>query len=84
MPDHRPPDPLSAEVRERARRLAFGAYHRAGRLGRRVLGPDPATSPTEATGPDVDVPPWTPLPYGVRAGRAPVRRGRGEMVERRW
>jgi SAM-dependent methyltransferase len=56
--------PLVHELRRRARQLAFGAYRRAGRLGRRVLGPDPAASPPAATGPDVDVPPWSPLPGG--------------------
>lgn len=53
------------EVKARARSLAFGAYRRAGQLGRRVLGPDPTPQPARPTGPDVDVPPWEPLPEGT-------------------
>ncbi|HET6954577.1 MAG TPA: methyltransferase domain-containing protein [Acidimicrobiales bacterium] len=54
--------PSPDELRAAARRLAFGAYRRAGRLGRRVLGPDPAAP--EPPGPDPEVPPWLPLPDG--------------------
>jgi SAM-dependent methyltransferase len=48
----------------RARRLAWTAVHRAGRVTRRLLGADPAAAPVELPGPDVDVPPWAPLPTG--------------------
>jgi SAM-dependent methyltransferase len=53
------------DVKARARSLAFSAYRRAGRLGRRVLGPDPTNAPPVPTGPDVDVPPWVPLSEGT-------------------
>lgn len=52
------------DVRERARGLATAAYRRAGSLGRRLLGPDPAAAPTGPAGPDLDAPPWLPLPDG--------------------
>jgi SAM-dependent methyltransferase len=55
--------PSADEVRAKARDLAFRAYRRAGSLGRRVLGPDP-DAPVGPVGPDVDVPPWVPLPEG--------------------
>lgn len=63
-PDKIPSVPrlAGAEVRATARRLAFGAYRRAGHVGRRLLGPDPAAGPVELPGPDVDAPPWVPLP----------------------
>ena len=61
--DARPDHPRAGdEVRARARSLAFAAYRRAGRLGRRVLGPDPTAPDPVPPGPDVDVPPWVPLP----------------------
>jgi SAM-dependent methyltransferase len=68
------PARLAHDVKERARQLAFGAYRRAGRLGRRVLGPHPP----EAAGPDVDVPPWTPLPPGGPPALCNVCRWQGD------
>ena len=63
---------LTEDVRARARSLAFTAYRRAGRLGRRVLGPDLPPAPGAAAppapapaGPDVDIPPWVPLSEGT-------------------
>src|SRR5688572_12893428 len=56
--------PSSDDVKARARSLAFTVYRRAGRLGRRVLGPDPS-GPQEPTGPDIDLPPWVPLSEGT-------------------
>jgi len=51
-----------------ARRLAYGAYRRAGRLARRVLGPDPAVGPAPLPGPDPEVPPWVSWPDADTAG----------------
>jgi len=68
----------------RARRLAYGAYRRAGRLGRRILGPDPAAAPVPLPGPDPEVPPWSP-PDPDRDPRAgalcPVCRWQGRAFE---
>jgi SAM-dependent methyltransferase len=60
-------------ARNRARRLAYGAYRRAGRLGRRVVGPDPAAGPPPRPGPDPGTPPWVPLPaLGEAEGAGPA------------
>jgi SAM-dependent methyltransferase len=59
------------DVKAMARSLAFSAYRRAGRVGRRVLGPGPTGSPSGAAapvagaGPDVKLPPWLPLSEGT-------------------
>lgn len=55
--------PSGDDVKAVARSLAFSAYRRAGRLGRRALGPDPAA--TVLSGPDVELPPWQPLSEGT-------------------
>lgn len=55
----------SDDVKAKARSLAFSAYRRAGRLGRRVLGADPTAGPALPPGPDVDMPPWIPLSEGT-------------------
>lgn len=52
------------DVTAMARSVAFGAYRRAKRVARRVLGPDPAVAPAAPAGPDVEVPPWLPLSEG--------------------
>ncbi|HET8619770.1 MAG TPA: methyltransferase domain-containing protein [Acidimicrobiales bacterium] len=65
----------------RGRRLAWGAYRRAGRLGRRLLGPDPAAVPAPPPGPDPAVPPWLPLPTGDRPALCPVCRWQGPAFE---
>jgi SAM-dependent methyltransferase len=65
----------------RARRLAWGAYRRAGRLGRRLLGPDPAAVPAPPPGPDPEVPPWLPLPSGDPPALCPVCRWQGPAFE---
>jgi SAM-dependent methyltransferase len=75
------------DVVGRARRLAYGAYRRAGRLGRRILGPDPAATPAPLPGPDPEVPPWLPLPDPARDPGAgdgalcPVCRWQGRAFE---
>jgi SAM-dependent methyltransferase len=58
MTDTSPTDALKA----RARRAGYAAYRRVGGLFRRMLGPDPSAGPAPPTGPDIDVPPWVPLP----------------------
>jgi SAM-dependent methyltransferase len=55
----------AGDLRAAARRLAFGAYRRAGRVGRRLLGPDPDAPSAEPLGPDPEAPPWLPLPAGT-------------------
>jgi SAM-dependent methyltransferase len=75
------------DVVGRARRLAYGAYRRAGRLGRRILGPDPEATPAPLPGPDPEVPPWLPLPDPARDPGAgdgalcPVCRWQGRAFE---
>ncbi|MDD9372389.1 MAG: hypothetical protein PV358_19865, partial [Acidimicrobiales bacterium] len=54
----------SDDLKAKARSLAFSAYRRAGRVGRRVLGPDPSAVPP-LQGPDVELPPWEPLSEGT-------------------
>lgn len=67
----------------RARRVAYGAYRRLGRLGRRVLGPDPTAAPAALPGPDPEVPPWLPLPgdTGLHEVLCPVCRWQGRAFD---
>jgi SAM-dependent methyltransferase len=69
------------DLATRARRVAWGAYRRAGRLGRRVLGADPAAAPAPLPGPDVDVPPWLPLLDGGGRVLCNVCRWQGEAFD---
>jgi hypothetical protein len=57
--------PRRADLRATARGLAYTAYRRAGRVGRWVLGPNPAPAPRPPKGPDVELPPWVPLSEGT-------------------
>ena len=69
------------DLATRARRVAYGAYRWAGRLGRRILGPDPAAGPAALPGPDPDAPPWLPLPGGGSPTLCPVCRWRGDAFD---
>jgi len=57
--------PRRADLRATARGLAYTAYRRAGRVGRWVLGPNPAPAPRPPKGPDIELPPWVPLSEGT-------------------
>ncbi len=69
---------MSTDLRAAARSLAVRSYRKVGALGRQVLGEDPAAppaapparrragadpvAPPAPAAPDVDNPPWLPLP----------------------